>query len=183
MKMLRLKQVLEQVPLSKSTIYQWVKEGRFPAPVKLTNRCTVWSAEDNHSLVVLVSYLGVKLLIPGDNEPTSWKKLLEQNDFRKAISGTNIFLAPHHGRESGCCTELFQAFSPKPDLVVVSDGRFCDTSATDRYSKLATGWGVYNKKGERKDRYCLTTRSDGVISVEVGKNPDSKVFMEVKTSK
>ncbi|MBW4055959.1 MAG: AlpA family phage regulatory protein [Proteobacteria bacterium] len=42
MKYLRIKQVQEIVPVSKSTIYQWIKEGRFPAPTKLGERTSAW---------------------------------------------------------------------------------------------------------------------------------------------
>ncbi len=40
---LRLPQVLKLFPVSKSTWWQGVKEGKFPAPVKLTERTTAWS--------------------------------------------------------------------------------------------------------------------------------------------
>jgi prophage regulatory protein len=43
--MLRAKQVLEIVPISKSTLYQWIKDGKFPAPIKLSERCSVWMSE------------------------------------------------------------------------------------------------------------------------------------------
>jgi len=43
--LLRLKQVLEIVPVAKSTIWQWVKDGKFPAPIKLS-RCTFWKEEE-----------------------------------------------------------------------------------------------------------------------------------------
>jgi prophage regulatory protein len=42
MKYLRLKEVLEILPISKSTVWQWVKEGKFPVPIRLSLRCTVW---------------------------------------------------------------------------------------------------------------------------------------------
>ncbi|MBT0664214.1 AlpA family phage regulatory protein [Geobacter pelophilus] len=45
MKLLRIKQVLENVPVSKSTIWKWVKEDKFPAPQKM-GCCTVWKEED-----------------------------------------------------------------------------------------------------------------------------------------
>ena len=45
MKYLRIKQVLEAVPVAKSTIWLWVKIGKFPAPKKLSGRCTVWDED------------------------------------------------------------------------------------------------------------------------------------------
>lgn len=43
---LRLPQVLERIPISRSGWWQGVKEGRFPQPVKLSPRVTVWRAAD-----------------------------------------------------------------------------------------------------------------------------------------
>jgi prophage regulatory protein len=34
------------VPVSASTLWAWVKDGRFPAPVKLGPRTTAWRVED-----------------------------------------------------------------------------------------------------------------------------------------
>ena len=38
------------IPVSKSTWWQGVKDGRFPKPYKLGPRTTVWKAEDIRSL-------------------------------------------------------------------------------------------------------------------------------------
>lgn len=47
MKLLRMKQLLEKVPVSRSTLYQWVKDGKFPKPVrKSSSRCTFWNESD-----------------------------------------------------------------------------------------------------------------------------------------
>jgi len=47
MKLLRMKQLLEIIPVSKSTLYQWIKDGRFPQPSKrYSSRCTVWNEDD-----------------------------------------------------------------------------------------------------------------------------------------
>ena len=41
-KFLRLPDVMEQVVYKKSTIYEMIKEGTFPAPVHLGPRLTAW---------------------------------------------------------------------------------------------------------------------------------------------
>jgi len=52
MKLLRLKQVLEVVPVSKSTWWAGVKAGRYPQPVKyLGPRTTAWKSDDIDALV------------------------------------------------------------------------------------------------------------------------------------
>ncbi|WP_306259537.1 AlpA family transcriptional regulator [Pararhizobium sp. IMCC21322] len=49
----RLKQILSPIgpiPVSKSTWWAGIKDGRFPKPVKLGSRITVWHAEDIQAL-------------------------------------------------------------------------------------------------------------------------------------
>ena len=43
---LRLPQVLERIPVSRSGLWKMVQERRFPQPVKLSPRVTVWRASD-----------------------------------------------------------------------------------------------------------------------------------------
>ena len=38
-------------PVSKSTWWQGVKSGRYPQPVKLSERCTAWRVEDVLALI------------------------------------------------------------------------------------------------------------------------------------
>ena len=52
---LRLPQVLNIVPISKSAWWEGCKSGRFPKPVKLGPRTTAWKAED---IIALVKQLG-----------------------------------------------------------------------------------------------------------------------------
>ena len=39
------------IPVSKSTWWQGVKSGRYPQPVKLSERCTAWRVEDVRALI------------------------------------------------------------------------------------------------------------------------------------
>ena len=48
---LRLSQVLALVPIGKSSWWEGCKEGRFPKPVKLGPRTTVWRAEDIRAFI------------------------------------------------------------------------------------------------------------------------------------
>lgn len=52
---LRLPQVLEIIPVSKSTWWQGCKDGRFPKPVKLGPKTTAWRVED---IAVLIERIG-----------------------------------------------------------------------------------------------------------------------------
>ena len=54
-RLLRLKQVLEIVPVSKSTWWAGVQSGRFPRPKKIGPRITVWCQSDIQALIEEVS--------------------------------------------------------------------------------------------------------------------------------
>lgn len=132
---------------------------------------------NNHSIVIVISYAELKVILSGDNEPPSWEELLGRSSFRSAISDADILLAAHHGRQSGFHNDLFKYFNPR--LTVISDGRFSDTSATDRYAAVTRGWTVHRRSGGDIERKCVTTRNDGVIEIDLGKNPDGKPFISV----
>ena len=120
---------------------------------------------NNHSVVTVLEYSGVKVLIPGDNESASWEELLNRDDFVAAITGTHVLVASHHGRESGFHSPLFDHFTPT--ITLISDGRTVDTSATSRYTNVTKGWSVRRKNGTSQDRKCVTTRNDGTIDVTI----------------
>ena len=41
-KLLRIREVSEWLGVSKTTVYKWVKEGRFPEPVILADHASRW---------------------------------------------------------------------------------------------------------------------------------------------
>ena len=43
------------VPVSKSTWWEGVKQGRFPKPIKIGPRITAWRAEDIRELILSIS--------------------------------------------------------------------------------------------------------------------------------
>ncbi|MCB2216375.1 MAG: AlpA family phage regulatory protein [Desulfobulbaceae bacterium] len=48
---LRLPAVLKLIPVSKSSWWAGVREGRYPSPVKLAPRTSAWRAEDIRALI------------------------------------------------------------------------------------------------------------------------------------
>lgn len=42
----RLPQLKQRLGVSGSTIWNWIKQGKFPRGVKLSENCTAWSASD-----------------------------------------------------------------------------------------------------------------------------------------
>ena len=131
---------------------------------------------NNHSLVTIISYGGVKIIIPGDNEKPSWNELLKREDFRVAIQGTHVLVASHHGRESGFSPELFNHI--RPLITIISDGPAKETSVSNRYAQRTQGWRVYKRSSRTtEERKCLTTRNDGVIVVRFGENKTLDVMI------
>lgn len=139
-------------------------------------RCST-SNLNNHSIVTVASFAGFKIIIPGDNEQCSWNELLEDRTFQEAISRAHILVAAHHGRENGFFNELFDFFQPY--LTIVSDGPFCDTSASARHSLISKGWRVRRRNGQLVERKCVTTRNDGVVVITFGYNQQGLPSMDV----
>lgn len=54
---LRLPQILAIIPISKSAWWEGCRTGRFPKPVKLGPRTTVWRAED---IATFISNAGIQ---------------------------------------------------------------------------------------------------------------------------
>ena len=54
----RLPQVLHVLGIGKTTFWEGIKTGRFPAPVKLGPRTAVWRVEDIRNLISHISQSG-----------------------------------------------------------------------------------------------------------------------------
>lgn len=48
---LRLRQVLEVFPVSKTTWWDGIASGKYPRPVKLSERVSAWRVQDIHRLI------------------------------------------------------------------------------------------------------------------------------------
>ena len=113
---------------------------------------------NNLSLVTFMDYRDVHIIFPGDLEGPGWRRLLQGQSFRECLSRVNLFVASHHGRESGYCEEVFNYC--QPELVIISDASIhYDTQETE-YRRHCRGisWGDNR-------RYVLTTRADGMITI------------------
>jgi prophage regulatory protein len=44
--LIRLKQVLARTGMSRSTIYSYMRDGRFPAPVSISTHCVAWIEDE-----------------------------------------------------------------------------------------------------------------------------------------
>jgi hypothetical protein len=120
---------------------------------------------NNLSLVVIVQFGAFKIVFAGDLEVEGWRQLLLRPDFRLDLIGTNMLVASHHGRKSGCCTELFDLM--RPEIVIISDDpREHDSQDTDDwYRYRCVGAACIANPSER--RYVMTTRQDGSMRIDV----------------
>jgi len=130
---------------------------------------------NNHSIVTVFEYAGLKVVVPGDNEPPSWALLREMDGFLDSVKNSDVLVAPHHGRKSGWDAEMVGHINPR--LTIISDGA-AGTTAVSSYTSKSRGWKI--RKGDQEvERKCLTTRSDGWVTVEWGYNSPKKPFLSV----
>ena len=127
-------------------------------------QCSIYNNElgdfyetNDLSLVTFLHVGNVHAIIPGDIQRAGWLKLLERESFRDELARVQIFLASHHGRESGYCEEVF-AYATNVAVVVFSDSekQYATQEMTATYASHASGimW-------DGRFRRVLTTRSDG----------------------
>ena len=74
---------------------------------------------NNISLVTFLNCRETFFIIPGDLEAPGWELLLKNSDFKDELKNLNVFIASHHGRESGYCRKVFDFC--KPDIIIFSD--------------------------------------------------------------
>lgn len=136
--------------------------------VSFSNNYPEFEDINNLSLVTFLHYRDVNIIFPGDLEKAGWKKLLEQSTFRNHLSRINFFVASHHGRESGYCVEVFEYC--KPEIVIISDEQMQYETQETSYGQHATGVMFGNTR-----RYVLTTRKDGMITINQKEGEDPKI--------
>ena len=111
---------------------------------------------NNLSLLNFLHVGDVSFVLSGDLERPGWLELLKNSQVCALLEDVDIFVASHHGRESGYCKEVFNYCSPQ--FVVMSDGPVqYDTQ------KMAGIYGQHAIGGWFKGqiRKVLTTRNDG----------------------
>jgi uncharacterized protein YabE (DUF348 family) len=95
-------------------------------------------------------------------EDAGWKKLLGRQDFVNAISKVNVFVASHHGRDNGCCDELFSQAGLRPTITIISD------SGIEYATQETVAWYRHRTVGinyEGENRHVFTTRRDGAMEL------------------
>lgn len=127
---------------------------------------------NNFSVITVLKLGNIKVVVCGDNETESFDVLMNRQDFKDAVRGANILVAPHHGRESAYHSEFVNLV--KPNLTIISDGKYQPFSASSMYSDASSGATVYDRNGNKETRFCVTTRNDGDMKVIFGETDDPK---------
>ncbi len=122
------------------------------------NAYPLFEDTNNLSLLVFLNIGGVSFLLPGDLERAGWLELLKNSDVCRLLRGVDVFVASHHGRESGYCREVFDYCVPQ--FVIMSDGpvQYDTQEMAGVYGQHAIGGLFGNQK-----RKVLTTRKDGSL--------------------
>lgn len=137
--------------------------------VKCTTFCNQFpqfADTNNLSMATFIEYAGVKMLFPGDLEKAGWKAMLQDPAFVAKLKLTDIFVASHHGRENGFCSEIFNHFTPQ--AVVISDKPIAHETQqmVPDYRAVVNSNGVPVTNLPNR-RHVLTTRKDGDILFKV----------------
>ena len=146
------------------------------SPAEAKSRFSEARHVNNSSKVLVASWRGFKFVVPGDIEREALESLCQQTDFRNAAKGADLYLAPHHGHRGSFTSEIFKVMG-RPYVNIVSI-RSRDEHYDSRYSQeaFARGWTV---NGE--NRYCLTTRNDGTIAVDMTAHNDGRLTMAINS--
>jgi hypothetical protein len=79
-----------------------------------------------------------------------------------ALIGTRVYVASHHGRESGCHDEVLRLVTPANYVVISDQGYTFDTQRTiPFYREMAATGGPFRNETKR---HVLTARRDGRIA-------------------
>lgn len=118
---------------------------------------------NTYSSIISVQYAGWKILLTGDNDKNILKTRIEEDKyFENFIKGSDVLLAPHHGRDTDFCKEFFDIANPF--LTIVSDKKI------EHDSQILTATNYTNSKSLKvkgEDRHVLTTRKDGTIKLKI----------------
>lgn len=130
----------------------WVYHNHYPA----------FTDTNNLSLLTFLDVGSVSFALGGDLERAGWLSLLQEPHVQGLLRRVNVFVASHHGRDSGYCPEVFEYC--KPRLIVMSDGPIQhDTQLmANTYAQHASG-EAFNTPSGQEQRKVVTTRKDGNI--------------------
>ena len=111
---------------------------------------------NNRSFVIAIEYAGLKILIPGDIEEKGWEKAFKHDSIRKILAETNFFVTSHHGRKSGCNSDMLK-YTGIPYIYIVSARAKDDGTYYSFYSDPKNSLG-YVVHGDSEPSRVISTK-------------------------
>jgi beta-lactamase superfamily II metal-dependent hydrolase len=132
--------------------------------------------ENNLSMVTFFDFGRNKVCYTGDMTRKGWLKLMENPAFLAELPSTSIFFASHHGRQDGCCDELYSIGQLKPTITIISDSgiQHATQETVQWYRARSIGFELNGSV-----RRVLTTRRDGNISMLIAADGAIEVYTQV----
>lgn len=136
---------------------------------------------NNRSYLIAVGYGGNKILFTGDIEVEGWEEALKRPKVQQILSGTNFFVASHHGHRNGFTSAILD-YSGIPDVYLVS-AKSGDTHIDTSYSNSVYSHG-FIVNGDLEPSHMISTRarkgsihlnlaSTGHASIHILDTPDN----------
>ena len=116
------------------------------------NNYPTFTDANNLSLLTFLDVGDVSFVLGGDLERDGWLALLKNPHVRGLLERVDVFVASHHGRQSGYCPEVFTYCRPRS--VVMSDGPIQhDTQLmANTYAQHASGESFSTPSGRETAR-------------------------------
>jgi beta-lactamase superfamily II metal-dependent hydrolase len=127
------------------------------------NSYPLFDDENNLSMAIFLKCHGIGIMFTGDLERAGFSELLKDGHFRAALQSTNVYIASHHGRESGCSDEIANLLTNVFYVVISDKGYMYETQRTLPFYRAIAKGGPF--RGET--RRVLTTRRDGRIGFQL----------------
>lgn len=131
---------------------------------------------NNLSFISFVSFAGFTILFPGDLEASGWKALLQTPVIQQELRKVTVLVASHHGRENGCCPEIFNYCTPQAVIISDASVQYATQETTNWYAGRTSG--CQTRAGA--SRKVFTTRNDGHIYLQADINSRWGIETEVE---
>ena len=112
---------------------------------------------NNRSYIIGIEYAGNKILIPGDIETEGWEKAFNSAYIQDILARTNFFITSHHGRKSGCNSDMLK-YTGIPYIYIVSSRARDDGTYYSFYSKPENSIG-YRVHGDYEPSRVISTKN------------------------
>jgi hypothetical protein len=119
---------------------------------------------NNRSYITSIEYAGRKILFPGDIETAGWDKAFNSSYLLDILEGTDFFVTSHHGRQSGCNSDMLD-YTGKPYIYIVSARARDEGTYYSFYSRRENSYGYFVSGDSEPSRVISTKRRSRSIKI------------------